>query len=158
MEWFQQTDTEQKEEVNGCAEPPEGESGGSDSSGGTSASEATDLQELKTKESESEAEEDKDKEEREAVPASTVQKGERTRKEKKSVDGEEHKQSRSATSTYTGDLSRSASSSMLASYLLRTSCLFVVSHRPVPHLIAVPLGTAAPWPRRQHGGRDQRGV
>lgn len=106
MEWFQQTDTEQNEKVNGCAEPPEGESGGSDSCGGTSVSEATDLQELKTQESESEAEEDK--EEREAVPAS--KKSERTRKEKKSVDGEEHKQNRSAASTYTGDLSRSASS------------------------------------------------
>lgn len=109
MEWFQQTDTEQNQKVNGCAEPPEGESGGSDSCGGTSVSEATDLQELKTQESESEAEEDK--EEREAVPASKLHKSEQTRKEKKSVDGEEHKQNRSAASTYTGDLSRSTSSS-----------------------------------------------
>ncbi|TNM87154.1 hypothetical protein fugu_007384 [Takifugu bimaculatus] len=40
MEWFQQADTEQKEKVNGCAEPPGGESGGPDSCGGTSTSEA----------------------------------------------------------------------------------------------------------------------
>lgn len=109
MEWFQQTDAEQKEKVNGCAELPEEESRGSDSCGGTSVSEATDLQELKTRESESDPEEDK--EEWEAVPASKVQKSERTRKEKKSVDREEHKQNRSTASTYTGDLSRSASNS-----------------------------------------------
>lgn len=102
MEWLQQTDTEQKEKVNGCAEPLEGESGGSDSCGGTGASEATDLQELKVQESEGE----EDKEEREAVPAPKAQKNERTRK--KSVDGEEHKQNNSATSTYTGDLRRHA--------------------------------------------------
>lgn len=107
MEWFQQTDAEQNQKVNGCTEPPEGESGGSDSCGGTSVSEVTDLQELKTHESESEAEEDK--EEREEVPASKVHISER--KEKKSVDEEEHKQNHSAASTYTGDLSRSASSS-----------------------------------------------
>lgn len=98
MEWFQQADTEQKEKVNGCAEPPEGESGGSDSCGGTSASEVTDLQELKAPESEGE----EDKEEREGVPASKAEPSERARK--KSEDGEEHKQKSSATSTYTGEL------------------------------------------------------
>lgn len=98
MEWFQQADTEQKEKVNGCAEPPEEESGGSDSCGGTSASELPDLQELKAPESEGE----EDKEEREAAPPSKAEPSERARK--KSEDAEEHKQKSSATSTYTGEL------------------------------------------------------
>lgn len=99
MEWFPQTDAELKEKANGCGEPAEGESGGSDSCGGTSVSEAADPHELKTQESESEAEEDK--EEREEGPASKGQTSERRRKEKKSADGEEHKQNRTA-AAYTG--------------------------------------------------------
>ncbi|XP_056896408.1 peroxisome proliferator-activated receptor delta b [Takifugu flavidus] len=105
MEWFQQADTEQKEKVNGCAEPPEGGSGGPDSCSGTSASEVTDLQELKAPESEGE----EDKEEPEALPASKAEPSERARK--KSEDGEEHKQKGSATSTYT-DLSHTSSPSL----------------------------------------------
>lgn len=112
MEWFQQTATEQHDKVNGYCKPkspqdtadvrwtpPEGESGGSDSCGGTSVSELTDLQEVKGKESEDE----EDKEEREVVPASKGPKGDRTKKEKQSLDQEENsKQNRSVASSYTG--------------------------------------------------------
>uniref|UniRef100_H3DCC4 Peroxisome proliferator-activated receptor delta b n=1 Tax=Tetraodon nigroviridis TaxID=99883 RepID=H3DCC4_TETNG len=109
MEWFQQTGAEQQEALNGCAEPPEAESAGSDSCGGTSASEAADPQELKTQESGSEAEEDK--EEREAAPASQAQNSERTGTEKESVHGEEQKCSAAAASAYT-DLSHTSSPSL----------------------------------------------
>lgn len=112
MEWFQQTATEQHDKVNGYCKPkspqdtadvrwtpPEGESGGSDSCGGTSVSELTDLQEVKGKESEDE----EGKEEREVVPASKGPKGDRTKKEKQSLDQEENsKQNRSVASSYTG--------------------------------------------------------
>lgn len=112
MEWFQQTATEQHDKVNGYCKPkspqdvvdvrwtpPEGESGGSDSCGGTSVSELTDVQELKGKESEDE----EDKEEREVVPASKGPKGDRTKKEKQSLDQEENsRQNRSVASSYTG--------------------------------------------------------
>lgn len=112
MEWFQQPAAEQHEKVNGYCKPkspqdttdvkwtpPEGESGGSDSCGGTVGSELTELQELKTKESEDE----EDKEEREVVSASKDPKGDQIKNEKQSSDQEEDgKQNHSAASSYTG--------------------------------------------------------
>uniref|UniRef100_A0A8D3CE39 Peroxisome proliferator-activated receptor delta b n=1 Tax=Scophthalmus maximus TaxID=52904 RepID=A0A8D3CE39_SCOMX len=99
MEGFQQAATEQHDGVNGYCEPkspqdtadvrwtsPEGESGGSDSCGGTSVSELTDLQELKARESEDEEE----REEKEVVPASKGQKGDQKNKEKEHLDQEEN--------------------------------------------------------------------
>lgn len=110
MEWFQQTDTEQHDKVNGHCKPkspqdtddvrwtpPEGESGGSDSCGGTSVSELTDLQELKAKESEDE----EDREDSEGAPVSKCPKGDRTKKEKQSSDREENSKQQAA-SSYTG--------------------------------------------------------
>lgn len=114
MEWFQQTATEQHDRVNGHCKPkspqdtadvrwtpPEGESGGSDSCGGTSVSELTDLQELKARESEDE----EDKEEKEVVPPSKGLKGDQKKKEKESPDQDENnhsKQNSSAATSYTG--------------------------------------------------------
>lgn len=98
MEWFQQTNTEHNDKVNGYCKPPEGESGGSDSCGGTSVEEVTDLQELKPHESEDE----EDKEDTEVAPAAKGQKGDWTIKGRKSLDREECKQNRQASSTYTG--------------------------------------------------------
>lgn len=110
MEWFQQSDTEQRDKVNGHCKPkspqdaadvgwtpPEGESGGSDSCGAMSVSELTDLQELKANESEDE----EDKEESEGA-ASKGSKGDRTKKEKRKLDGEESSKQKAA-SSYTGE-------------------------------------------------------
>lgn len=116
MEWFQQTATEQHDRVNGYCKPkspqdtadvrwtpPEGESGGSDSCGGTSVSELTDLQELKARESEDE-EDKEEKEEKEVVPASKGLKGDQKKKDKEGLDQEENsKQNSSAASSYTGE-------------------------------------------------------
>ncbi|XP_038578647.1 peroxisome proliferator-activated receptor delta-like [Micropterus salmoides] len=122
MEGFQPTATEQHDRVNGYSSPkspqdtadvrwtpPEGDSGGSDSCGGTSVSELTDLQELKARESENE----EDKEEKEAVPASKGLKGDQKKKEKESLDEENNhsKQNSSAASSYT-DLSHTSSPSL----------------------------------------------
>lgn len=109
MEWFQQSDTEQHDKVNGHCKPkspqdavdvrwtpPEGESGGSDSCGAMSVSELTDLQELKANESEDE----EDKEETEV--ATKGSKGGRTTKEKQNLDGEESSKQKAA-SSYTGE-------------------------------------------------------
>lgn len=114
MEGFQQTAIEQHERVNGYCEPkspqetadvswtpPEGESGGSDSCGGTSVSELTDLQELKARESEDE----EDKEEKNVLPASKGLKGDQKKREKENLDEEQNnhsKQNNSAASSYTG--------------------------------------------------------
>lgn len=114
MEGFQKTATEQNDRVNGYCKPkspqdtsdvrwmpPDGESGGSDSCGGTSVSELTDLQELKARESEDE----EDKEEKEVVPASKGLKGDQKKKEKENLDKEEtnhSKKNSSAASSYTG--------------------------------------------------------
>lgn len=110
MEWFQQSDTEQHDKVNGHCKPkspqdaadvrwtpPEGESGGSDSCGAMSVSELTDLQELKANESEDE----EDKEVSEGA-ASKGSKGDRTKKEKQNLDGEESSKQKAA-SSYTGE-------------------------------------------------------
>lgn len=115
MEGFQKTAKEQHDRVNGYCEPkspqdtadvrwtaPEGESVGSDSCGGTSVSELTDVQDLKARESEDE----EDKEEKDIVPASKGQKGDQKKKEKESQDQEENDHSRqnsSAASSYTGE-------------------------------------------------------
>lgn len=121
MERFQQTATEQHDRVNGYGEPrspqdtadvrwmpPEGESGGSDSCGGTSVSELTDLQEVKARESEDE----EDKEEKEAVPESKGPKGDQKKRERESPDQEVNsKQVSSATASYT-DLSHTSSPSL----------------------------------------------
>lgn len=121
MEGFQQTAAEQHDKANGYGEPrspqdtadvrwmpPEGESGGSDSCGGTSVSELTDLQELKARESEDE----EDKEEKEAAPASKGPKGDQKKKERESPDQEVNsKQVSSATASYT-DLSHTSSPSL----------------------------------------------
>lgn len=127
MEGFQQTAKEQHDRVNGCCEPrsprdtadvrwmpPEGESGGSDSCGGTSVSELTDLQELKARESEDEEDkEDKgDKKEKEPVPASKSPKRDQKKRERESVDQEVNsKQISSAAGSYT-DLSHTSSPSL----------------------------------------------
>ncbi len=114
MEWFQETATEQHDRVNGYCKPkspqdtadvrwtpPEGESGGSDSCGGTSVSELTDLQELKARESE-------DEEEQEVVSASKGLKGDQKKKEKENQNQEENsKQNNSAASSYTGKTCKS---------------------------------------------------
>ncbi|KAE8293406.1 Peroxisome proliferator-activated receptor delta [Larimichthys crocea] len=123
MERFQQTATEQHDRVNGYCEPKspqdtadvrwtalEGESGGSDSCGGTSVSELTDLQELKARESEDE-EEKEEKEEKEVVTASKGLRGDHKKKEKESLDQENSKQNSSAASSYT-DLSQTSSPSL----------------------------------------------
>lgn len=115
MEGFQQTATEKNDRVNGYSEPkspqdaadvrwtpPEGESGGSDSCGGTSVSELTDLQELKSRESEDE----EGKEEADIVPASKGLKEDQKTKEKETPDQDENnhsKQNSSAASSYTGE-------------------------------------------------------
>ncbi|XP_023283391.1 peroxisome proliferator-activated receptor delta [Seriola lalandi dorsalis] len=124
MEGFQQTATKKHDGVNGYCEPkspqdtadvrwtsPEGESGGSDSCGGTSVSELTDLQELKARESEDE----EDRDEKEVVPVSKGLKGDQKKKrEKEGLDKEENnhsKQNSSAASSYT-DLSHTSSPSL----------------------------------------------
>ena len=114
MEGFQQPATEQHDGVNGYCKPkspqdtadvrwtsPEGESGGSDSCGGTSVSELTDLQELKARESEDE----EDKEEKEVAPGSKGLKGDQKKRENECLDQEDsnhNKQNSSAASSYTG--------------------------------------------------------
>ncbi|XP_051281137.1 peroxisome proliferator-activated receptor delta b [Dicentrarchus labrax] len=123
MEGFQQTATEQHDRVNGYCEPkspqdvadvrwtpPEGESGGSDSCGGTSVSELTDLQELKARESEDE--EDKEDKERDVVPASKGLKGDQKKKEKESLDQEENSKKNSSAATSYTDLSHTSSPSL----------------------------------------------
>nr|XP_020474163.1 peroxisome proliferator-activated receptor delta [Monopterus albus] len=110
MEGFQQTATEQHNRVNGCCKPKSphntyDESGGSDSCGGASVSDLTDLQELKTRESE-------DEEEKEVEPDSVGLKGDQ--KNKKSLDQEENihsTQNSSAALSYT-DLSHTSSPSL----------------------------------------------
>ncbi|XP_054905586.1 peroxisome proliferator-activated receptor delta b [Poeciliopsis prolifica] len=121
MDGFQQSATEQHSRVNGYCEakspqdqadvrwtPPEVESAGSDSCGAASASETTDLREVKTRESEDE--EDKE-EEGEALPSRGL-KGEQRKKQK---DGENqdssHSKDNGASSSYT-DLSQTSSPSL----------------------------------------------
>uniref|UniRef100_A0A672J8B7 Peroxisome proliferator-activated receptor delta b n=1 Tax=Salarias fasciatus TaxID=181472 RepID=A0A672J8B7_SALFA len=121
MDGLQQAATEQPDRVNGFSgpkspqedtadagwTPPGGESGGSDSCGGTSVSESTDLHELKSRESE-------DEEEREvAAPASTDLKGDQKKRQKEDDDQEDNqsKQVSSASSSYT-DLSHTSSPSL----------------------------------------------
>lgn len=112
MEWFQQPAAEQHDGVNGFCEPrspqtsddvrwapAEGESGGSDSCGGASVSELTELQELKARESE---DEEVKKEKEVVVPASKVPKGDKKKKEKEDQE-EESKQNSSAAPSYTGE-------------------------------------------------------
>lgn len=117
MEGFQQPATELHEKVNGYCQPkspqetadvswtpPERESGGSDSCGGTSVSELTDLQELKARESEDE----EDKNENDVVPASKGLKRDQKKREKENLDKEENnhsKQNNGAASSYTGETS-----------------------------------------------------
>lgn len=131
MEWFQQPAAEQHDKVNGYCKPespqdttdvrwtpPEGESGGSDSCGGTTVSE---LIELKTKESEDE----EHKEEGEVVSASKDPKADQVKNEKQSSDQEEDgKQNHSAASSYTG----------------KTFILFQNSSKACPLLISANLG------------------
>lgn len=104
---------EQHDRVNGHCKPkspqdpadvrwtsPEGESGGSDSCGGTSVSELTDLQELKAMESDDEEEKVKG-----VVPPSKGLKVDQKKKEKESLDHKENncsKQNSSAATSYTG--------------------------------------------------------
>ncbi|XP_028264858.1 peroxisome proliferator-activated receptor delta b [Parambassis ranga] len=121
MEGFQETTSGQHDRVNGyCkAKSPqdnadvrwtqlEGESGGSDSCGGTSVSELTDVQELKAKESEDE----EDKEEKETAPAPKGLKGDQKKKQKShDQDNDCNKQNSSASSSYT-DLSHTSSPSL----------------------------------------------
>ncbi|XP_034445635.1 peroxisome proliferator-activated receptor delta b [Hippoglossus hippoglossus] len=123
MEGFQPTVTEQHDGVNGYCEPkspqdaadvrwtsPKRESGGSDSCGGASVSELTDVQELKARESEDE--EDRVKKER--VPVSKGLKGDQKSKEKEHLDQEKNnhsKQNSSGASSYT-DLSHTSSPSL----------------------------------------------
>lgn len=165
MEWFQETATEQHDRVNGYCNPkspqdtadvrwtpPEGESGGSDSCGGTSVSELTDVQELKARESEDE----EDKEEKEVVPASKGLKGDQAKKEKESPE-EKNKQNSSAATSYTGKIFISNSRDSLDNWwaLIFFSFFFC---RPVTNIVTLAFRTAASWPRRQRGGWDQRGV
>lgn len=114
MEGFQQTAAEQHCGVNGYCEPkspedmadvrwtpPEGESGGSDSCGGTSVSELTDFQELKARGSDDE----EDKEENEVVSASKGLKGDQKKEDEENVEKEEDnhsKQKSSGATSYTG--------------------------------------------------------
>lgn len=110
MEWFQQSDTEQHDKVNGHCKPksppdvadvrwtpPEGESGGSDSCGAMSVSDLTDLQELKANESE-------DEEDKVETGGSVLKgsKGDRKKKDKQNLDGEESNKQKAA-SSYTGE-------------------------------------------------------
>uniref|UniRef100_A0A3Q0QY12 Peroxisome proliferator-activated receptor delta b n=1 Tax=Amphilophus citrinellus TaxID=61819 RepID=A0A3Q0QY12_AMPCI len=99
MEGFQQPAAEKHDGLNGYCEPkgpqdaadvrwtpPQGESVGSDSCGGTSVSEVTDLQELKGRESEDE--EHKEEEEEEVVPASKYPKRDQKKRRKEGEDQE----------------------------------------------------------------------
>lgn len=162
MEWFQQSDTEQHDKVNGHCKPKspqdaadvrwtplEGESGGSDSCGAMSVSELTDLQELKANESEDE----EDKEETEAA-VSRGSKGDRTKKEKQNVDGQESSKQKAA-SSYTGEHLKNVNLKFRAC-CSPTSSVFL--RRPVHHHVTLVVGTVASGPGRQHRVRDQRGV
>ena len=129
MEGFQKSAEEQHNRVNGYCEPkspqdtadvrwttPERESAGSDSCGGRSVSELTDVQDLKARESENE----EDKEDKEVVPASKGLKGDQKKREKESQDPEENDHSRqnsSAASSYTGETFTSNSHLMLSGKL-----------------------------------------
>lgn len=109
MEGFQQTDR-----VNGYCEPgspqdtadvrwtaPGGETGGSDSGGGTSVSELTDLQDLKARESE----DGEEKEEKEEMPTSEGLTGDQKKREKErpAQDNNHSRQKSGAASSYTGE-------------------------------------------------------
>uniref|UniRef100_A0A3Q0QVN5 Peroxisome proliferator-activated receptor delta b n=1 Tax=Amphilophus citrinellus TaxID=61819 RepID=A0A3Q0QVN5_AMPCI len=124
MEGFQQPAAEKHDGLNGYCEPkgpqdaadvrwtpPQGESVGSDSCGGTSVSEVTDLQELKGRESEDE--EHKEEEEEEVVPASKYPKRDQKKRRKEGEDQENsyNEQNSSASSSYT-DLSHTSSPSL----------------------------------------------
>lgn len=127
MEGFQKSAEEQHNRVNGYCEPkspqdtadvrwttPERESAGSDSCGGRSVSELTDVQDLKARESENE-------EDKEVVPASKGLKGDQKKREKESQDPEENDHSRqnsSAASSYTGETFTSNSHLMLSGKLM----------------------------------------
>lgn len=166
MEWFQQSDTEQHDKVNGHCKPkspqdaadvrwtpPEGESGGSDSCGAMSVSELTDLQELKANESEDE----EDKEETEGA-VSKGSKGDPTKKEKQHLDGEDSSKQKAA-SSYTGEHwneSETHTERLLFTHVVSSSRVF--SRRPVDHLVTLVVRTVASGSGGQHRVRDQRGV
>lgn len=114
MEGLQQPATEKLDGLNGyckskCPQdaadvrwtPPQGESVGSDSCGETSVSEATDLQELKGRESEDEEHKEVKKE---VVPASKHPKRDQKKRRKEGEDQENsnNKQNSSTSSSYTG--------------------------------------------------------
>ncbi|XP_015246632.1 PREDICTED: peroxisome proliferator-activated receptor delta [Cyprinodon variegatus] len=122
MEGFQQTATEQHSRVNGYCEarspldeadvrwtPPEVESAGSDSCGAASASESTDIREVKTRESEDEEDEEQKGEVLSARGPLGEQKN--NQKEDENQDSCHSLQNNSASSSYT-DLSHMSSPSL----------------------------------------------
>lgn len=148
MEWYQQSDTEQHDKVNGHCKPKspqdaadvrwtpaEGESGGSDSCGAMSVSELTDLQELKANESE----DGEDKEESEGA-ASKGSKGDRTKKEKQNLDRDESSKQKAA-SSYTGEdwivTMKNKTRIERLSFIHVVSSSRIFPCRPVDHLVTL---------------------